>query len=170
MDSDTLLCCLKIVLEKTAVKKWIVVPRDYTRLVDFSQLPLALVVNCSDSNTRGSHWIGFYVYRVKNLIYGDYFDSYNNPLSKYNIVPPFIIRDSSSKVLQSYTSSVCALYVLMYFYWKSRGNSIKLIEFRFTRNLDSNDCKIRYLYKTLIKVNRKKSKTLSCCARFVNKL
>jgi len=171
MDSETLHCCLKLLIPKKLKTRYLVIARDQLPLVDYSKLPLALIVNCSDSNSRGSHWISFYVYRVKHSLYGDYFDSYSNPLSKYNITTPFRIIQTSTKVLQSNDSIVCGLYALFYLYWRCRGQNIRNIENRFSIDLSRNDTKIRNYYKILVRLKQQKtSHQLSCCSRLVNKL
>jgi len=116
MDSDTLNCCLKYLLSNTVVENFHVIARDQLNLFSFSKLPLALIVNCSNSNSRGSHWVAFYVYRFGIELVGDFFDSYNNSLSKYNIIPPLRILKSSKTVLQSPRSVVCGLYALFFIY------------------------------------------------------
>jgi len=172
MDSQTLTCCLGYLLTHSLVKKYKVLARDQLSLINFTNLPLALIVNCSDSNSKGSHWISFYIYKIGYEIVGDYFDSYNNLLSRYNIIPPFSIRHHSSKVLQSSNSIVCGLYALFFIYVRSRGKSLKYFESRFGLNLLNNDKKIRFYYKFLsrLKTGKRNKKKLICCTRLVNNL
>jgi len=160
----------KGLLANSPIKKFKVLARDHLQSVNLSKLPLALIVNCSDSNTSGSHWISFYVFLKDSRIVAEYFDSYNNPLSNYKINPPFYVKNSNSKVLQSSSSVVCGLYSLFFLYWKSRGRSIKSIESRFSSNLEGNDFKIKYYYRLIVNFKTKDTTKLRCCTRLVNRL
>jgi len=169
MDSETLKCCLRFLFRKAPHIQHQVIARDQLFSIDYSKLPLAVIVNCSDSNTRGSHWISFYVYRVGSRLVGDYFDSYSNPLSKYIIFPPFSIKEYNRRVLQSNNSVVCGLYALFYLYWRSQGKSVEAIESKFTYNLKQNDFRIKRYYTALIRSAKGKTLPhLTCCTRLVN--
>ncbi len=61
-----------------------VIARDEIRFINYTQLPIAVVVNTDVKTGIGIHWCGLVVYKKSTgERVGKFFDSYNNPISKY---------------------------------------------------------------------------------------
>lgn len=113
----------------------------------------ALVVNTDPHTKKGTHWIAIYLDHLGDL---EYFDS----LGQRPLVPEhlaFIKRNSkhyfyNTRPLQSYNSTVCGHYCLVYLYFRSHGYSMKDFLSIFTYDVNKNDRQVlklfRYLYES----------------------
>jgi hypothetical protein len=172
MESDTLACCLKIILQNTKVKNSYVVARNELSLVDLKRLPVFVISNTQDIDKRGEHWISIFFYKKHGVVVAETFDSYgNNVEEKYHLKLPCKIVNKSSKVLQNCNSALCGVWCLMYIYYRSRQRSLAAFESRFSYNLERNDNIVRQFYNRFKVLKRyKRYPLLSCCTRNVNKL
>lgn len=99
--------------------------------------PYALVINLSNSNEKGSHWVG--VYFDKKPKYDEYFDSYGlgPPKQIERLLGKYYLYNN--KQIQNYFSSTCGQHTVYYIFRKSLGDTMQNILDRFSRNLKEND-------------------------------
>jgi hypothetical protein len=170
MDTDTLFCCLSLVSRGTNVKSVSVVPRDKIFTANFKDLPVLVAVNTDLSTDPGRHWILFYVYKTKQIICADYFDSYGLPYTDYKISFPYSTANFNNIPLQSNESDVCALHVIYFAYKRSRGVSLKDVIRKYSASRKLNDDCVRSFYHRLKLVKRNSNRSQQiCCTRLANK-
>lgn len=119
------------------------------------QKPCAIIINTDPAHKRGEHWVAVYFDVLNNA---EYFDSYGFEPYIPNIVSFLQVNslkwDYNRKLFQSYTSSVCGMFCLLYLYFKCRGSSLKYIQNMFTDNLELNDFKVcSFINKTFAYTN-----------------
>lgn len=168
MDSDQITCCLSYLLRYSKFKKIYVIARDELKFVNLSLLPVAIVINTDISTGPGIHWCGFNVFRHNGQIVARFFDSYNNLPEKYLFKPTFKIIETSSKTLQSSSTSNCGIWVIAWLHAQSRGLTTRQFQSKYSNNLVQNDISILKHYKKIIKPSSLNS--LSCCPRCINNL
>lgn len=99
--------------------------------------PYALIANTDNHDKPGTHWIAVYLTNNGNAIY---FDSYGLPPIVHQHHQRVTMNSRNykwnTKRLQSFNSSVCGQYCVMFLHYMSRGYSLE----KFC-NLFSNDCK-----------------------------
>lgn len=126
---------------------------------------------------KGKYWTAAYVYNVASS-FGpvvDFFCSYANDPSVYNIKFPFPIKNINVKVVQPTTSETCGLFTLYVLCFRSRGVSFSAIVDRFTASgLERNDYIVKQFYKNVkkLKINPLDIARLDnqkCCTRLCNK-
>lgn len=88
----------------------------------YVQLPFYLISNLDPDFKPGSHWVAIYI-DVNGI--GEYFDSYGRKPEGYHKM--FLDRNTkrwfyNHQQLQSYLSSVCGKYCLVYLYLKIKIN------------------------------------------------
>ena len=122
------------------------------------KLPLLTANKCYICNTDisskpGKHWIAIYIENNK----GEYFDSYGlPPLKEFEL---FLSNNTSKwefndKQLQSFDSSVCGEYCVVYLMLRCRGVSLKNFGAMFSHDLEKNNKLISKL-PTLVVDNTK---------------
>lgn len=110
------------------------------RMPVFVQLPIYLISNLDPDYKPGSHWVAIYI-DINGV--GEYFDSYGRKPEGYHKM--FLKRNTKKwsynhNQLQSYFSSVCGKYCLVYLYFKMKN--VKMVDFVnkfFSVNTISND-------------------------------
>jgi hypothetical protein len=135
MDTDTLLCCLKLITRGTTVHNVNVIARDQFDRVDLSIFPIALIVNSDRAIEKGTYSISLFMYIKHSQVKTDYWDSYGNPFSKYKMKFPFLVTEKTAKVLQHPNSDVCGLHALFFLYNRSLGLSLKEIKEEYSDSL-----------------------------------
>lgn len=114
--------------------------------------PFAMIANTDNHNQSGTHWIAMYL--VKNG-YGVYLDSFGQPpmirhhhhrlrLNSKNFV-------WNKKSLQSFNSTVCGHYCLMFLHYMCRGYSLQSFCDLFADNYFANDNIVRKFQKKIMK-------------------
>lgn len=111
-------------------------------------LPAAFVVNLSNHNSRGSHWIAIYIDQLKRA---DYFDSFGLPPTQKDILN-FLQKHSKSmtynkKQIQHIISNKCGKYVTLFVLCKLYGKNVNEVFERFSLNLAVNEIIIDNLLK-----------------------
>lgn len=171
MESDSLACCMRMILQHTNVNSSYVIAKNEFSLIDFKNLPIFVISNTMNRDSPGEHWFCVNFYRSRGELVAEAFDSYGNDIvEKYNVKLPCRIVRQSSITAQSNNSLLCGVYCLVYIYYKSRHRSLRAIESRFTNNLERNDDMVRRFYRRFKLLKRKSSALLSCCTRKMNKL
>lgn len=114
--------------------------------------PYALIVNTDNHDKPGLHWVAVYLNNYGEAIY---FDSYG--------VPPLVnshhqrIRKNAKKYswntkrLQSFNSTVCGQYCVMFLYYMSHGYSLENFCNLFSDNYKYNDNLARKFYGKISK-------------------
>jgi len=147
MDSYTLFCNLKKILESTRIKKAYVIAADEMNIVDLTSLPLVICQNDQKKQENGSHWVCFYVYEQNARTVADFWDSLGKSPQDYGLTTPFRIVNRNTYKLQCDKSESCALFCI-YFLWKRcKGNSFEKIHSSFSSSCKANDKKVYSFYK-----------------------
>ena len=111
-------------------------------------LPAAFIINLSEHDSLGSHWVGLYIDRNHEA---EYFDSFGFPPIQ-NHIQHFIRKYSrnltfNSKQLQHIVSNKCGKYVILFILCKMYGKSpIEVFE-KFSSNLIVNEIVIESQFK-----------------------
>ena len=110
--------------------------------------PSCMVINTDKSNEPGEHWLAVYYDKDGNC---DFFDSYGNSPSKFNLKKYFettsISINYNNKKIQGFFSDYCGHYCLIFLYLRCRGKSLESIENLFNNSSDTNDNLIKKLIK-----------------------
>lgn len=120
------------------------------RMPMFVQLPVFIISNLDPDFKPGSHWIAIYI-DVNGV--GEYFDSFGRKPEGYH--KKFLKRNAKKwfynhQELQSYLTSVCGKYCLVYLYLKTKN--VKMHDFInvFSAvNRISNDVTICHMFRIL---------------------
>lgn len=116
----------------------------------FVQLPVYLISNLDPNFKPGSHWVAIYI-DVNGI--GEYFDSFGRKPQGYHKM--FLDRNTKKwfynhNQLQSYLSSVCGKYCLVYLYLKMKN--VKMHDFLnvFSNvNMMQNDITICHMFSLI---------------------
>jgi len=138
-----------------------IVSQDKTVMMGFQgirsadQLPKTLqsdqsmIINTSDSDEPGVHWIALYQNTPATL---EMFDSSGNPPEFFHLqhkLPHSERIISNRKKLQG-NSDVCGVYCLYYLFYKSRGHpTSKIVSELFSKDWNQNDLQLIDSIKTL---------------------
>lgn len=143
------------------------------RLPNSLSTPCALVINTDPDTRPGSHWVAVFIDKYKN---GEYFDSYGFPPlveSHTKFLTTSCKKWIHNKTgLQSYNTTVCGQYCLLFLYFKVHGRSMREFLKIFPGPPLMNDKIIVKVFNKLFKgVGRKKlpayPKVQGCsCRRF----
>lgn len=111
--------------------------------------PFSMISNLDPDTKPGSHWVTI---SINENGVGEYFDSYGRKPSGHHKM--FLTRNTkrwfyNNIKLQSYLTSVCGEYCLVYLYFKHKG--IPMLEFlkRFIDDSLCNDLLIREMFKCI---------------------
>jgi hypothetical protein len=120
------------------------------------------IVNIDPSTKPGSHWVAFFFHSPLNCL--EFFDSYGNPPSVFHFT--FTNLDSSphkprlvynSLALQSFTTTVCGQYCILFCYFRSMlsssasaFNSTISALAKLAPSKPARDVKIRFLVNHLL--------------------
>jgi len=171
MDEETLQVYLDRIRINCIVKFSKVIALNEIHKVDFSNFPISLIVNTDKRGSPGKHWFALYIYKVKDEVRTDYFDSYGNPFSKYKMKYPYTISTSNYLQVQGNRSSVCGEHALFFLYYRSRGLSLSHIIKKFSRVTKINDNMVKLFVSLLHKPFVLRGKcTQICCSRKINSL
>lgn len=120
--------------------------KDELMMVADNKNPRIYIVNNSDSNFPGTHWISLFVNNSRVADCNYFFDSLGNtPLPDFDI---FLISHGANKYqyslsrIQSLKSDTCGLYCLFFAYFSCRGYNLKEILNMFKED--------NYLYNELL--------------------
>jgi len=102
--------------------------------------PAMIIQNCDPIGKPGSHWIAYVAYENGTC---EYFDSYGNPVYKYNVQVPGKIVNENCRVLQSATSETCGEFCLYFIYHRAIGISYNKIINKFSSRSAVNDRKVK---------------------------
>lgn len=110
----------------------------------------ALVVNTDPHTKSGTHWIAIFLDANGKM---EYMDSFGQP----PLIPDhikFIRRNSccyryNVQPLQSYGTSVCGQYCLVYLYLRSHGYAMKDFTTLFSEDVNKNDLIVDKIFKRL---------------------
>lgn len=121
--------------------------------------PCAIVINTDPDTKPGSHWIAIFIDKFKN---GEFFDSYGFPpqveFHKQFLNSACRKWTHNPMSLQSYNTTVCGQYCLVFLYFKARGKSLSDFLKKFSSDSHRNDKIVTQIYYRLFKsVNLKKS-------------
>lgn len=109
--------------------------------------PCCFIVNTHKSNQPGEHWLAIYVDHEKNL---EFFDSYGNSPERFDLLDYcFSISNKVSwntQQVQSYSSTYCGYYAVLYLIYKCNNFSLKDFLRNFSNNPFTND---RFLNKLI---------------------
>ena len=169
MVSETLFCCLKLILKNTIVKRMYVIAADELSIINYANSPCAIILNSSNrSNPPGKHWLSLFVYKQKSKIKAIFWDSYMQPFYVYNFKFPFPVESIIAAPIQSYFSDVCGLHALYFLFYIARGKGAREILKHFTNNSKLNDKKVVSFYKAMTQPHSKRRGQI-CCNRLRNK-
>ena len=155
MDANTLEHAMKFLIQRDSyVSKpnVYVIANGELHLINYSKIPIAVICNTSDRRSGGEHWLLFMIIRPLEIIY---FDSFAEPLCKYNLdLPNLFVK---SKIIanpcqvQPLESTTCGLFTLYVFYHIIKGRLfIDVIDNDFsTCNLKYNDTLVISFYNSL---------------------
>lgn len=121
--------------------------------------PAAIVANTDDHKHPGRHWVAMYLDTKGHCIY---FDSYGEPPLVSNHFMR-IKKNSTShswnvKQLQSYGSTVCGHYCIMFLYYMMYGYSLEKFCKLFSDNHTHNDRIVSRFYKRISGIKQKNKK------------
>lgn len=122
------------------------------RLPNSLPTPCGLIVNTDPDYKAGSHWIGIYIDKFRT---GEYFDSFGFPPNVDSHLK--FLRSScrkwsyNTKGLQSYDSTVCGQYCLLFLYFRAKGFSMSEFLALFSNDSEKNDSLVRKMFKELFK-------------------
>lgn len=126
------------------------IARDEIYKVCFNNLPIILNLNTGFKDSKGKHWLCFYIYKCLDTITCDYFDSFGETLSQYVLGDfPVPVRNCNSRQLQSNVSSFCGHYCLLFSYFRLNNfpfSFSKLHDF-LTNRPSENDKIVKRFYK-----------------------
>lgn len=120
------------------------------RMPMFVQLPVYIISNLDPDFKPGSHWIAIYI-DVNGV--GEYFDSFGRKPEGYHKM--FLIRNAKKwycnhQQLQSYLTSVCGKYCLVYLYLKTKNVKFNdFINVFSTVNSLGNDVTISQMFRII---------------------
>jgi hypothetical protein len=144
------------------------------KLLDFEipSLPCGLVVNFDPGNKPGSHWIGLYFDRNKNV---EYFDTYARPININKNIYKFIQTNGKKSVkyligssVQDDTSSVCGHYTILFLLCRAKKISFACFVNTFNDQTDSGeyDSVVKKIVNELISVSKTVSPQAVCITCF----
>jgi len=140
--------------------KGFVIAADEMDRVEFSQYPICIIQNNQGRRLFGEHWICYWIPR-ENVV--EYFDSFANPISMYNVQPPpGEILISNHRVLQSDKNCFCGHFCLYFLYLRSKCNSFNCAMCKFVSSKRINDKRVSQFY-LYIKQMYKLCKHLCMC-------
>jgi len=108
--------------------------------LSITSYPAMIIQNCDPVGQPGSHWIAYVAYEDGTC---EYFDSYGNPVGKYNVQVPGKIVDENCRVLQSAKSETCGEFCLYFLYHRAIGISYRSILKRMSCIPSVNDRKVK---------------------------
>lgn len=113
------------------------------------EAPVYIITNLDPDTKQGSHWVAINI-DVNGI--GQYFDSYGRPPTSQHKL--FLFRNTrkwfyNNKLLQSYYTSVCGQYCLMYLYFKYKGMSMHEFLEGFSNNTLYNDVLINSMFNAI---------------------
>ena len=112
---------------------------DRLPILDHS-IPSCYVANCSNADTKGSHWVAFYQDQPAVI---EIFDSYEKPLNFHSAHLAAFTRGLKEvwqvQTLQQPMSTVCGHYCLYFLYNRCCGQSYEQLIQSFTKNAFIND-------------------------------
>lgn len=121
--------------------------------------PCGIVVNFDPSNKPGSHWIGLYFDRLKNV---EYFDTYARPINTNKGIYNFIQSNGNKTVkyligssVQDDMSSVCGHYTILFLLCRAKKISFSCFVNTFSDQSDSGeyDSVVKNIVNELISVS-----------------
>ena len=124
--------------------------------------PYALIINTDNHDRPGVHWVAVYLNKNGHAIF---FDSYGMPPSVSHHHQR--IRKNSTrfgwntKRLQSFNSTVCGQYCVMFLYFMSHGYTLDHFYNLFSNNYKLNDNFVRQFFKKISNnriINKKKKR------------
>lgn len=140
---------IKKILDATLTVNFLgVFPKDMlpsARTLSHSKYPLCYVVNTAPSTSSGEHWVAYYLTSPSSI---EFFDSYGEPPSTYSLDFHHSVTNYNSRRLQSFSSTVCGHYCIMYLISRSRRLSLGNFLSHFSSNYSDNDRKVGSFIKT----------------------
>lgn len=154
MDNEELEHLLQVIVKNN--KNICVIARDEIDKIYNIKLPAFVSLCTSDSTEKFGHWLLFYIFVFNNEVSAYYFDSFGEPLHRYNITFPFRIVKYNRRALQHDSSDFCGKYVLLVSYYLTRLYSFETVLNLFSSNRLENDNIVERFYKLLSKFNQKR--------------
>lgn len=110
-------------------------------------LPSSIIINLDTSDQQGSHWVCIHIDAQEKA---EYFDSYGFPPANPSFIK-YMQKNSkmwtyNTRSQQSYFSSVCGHYCIVYLYIRSQHYTLHDFLGLFSIDRDNNDNIIKYLY------------------------
>lgn len=111
-------------------------------------VPAGFIINLSNHNSRGSHWVALYINEHREA---EYFDSFGFPPRQKEIIQ-FIKLNSRSlsfnnKQIQHISSNKCGKFVILFILTKMYRKNFEEILEKFSSNLGVNEIVIEDLFK-----------------------
>jgi hypothetical protein len=139
-----------------------------------SSFPCGFVVNFDTSSEPGSHWIGLFFDRFKNV---EYFDTYARPINTNKDIYNFIQKTGNKSIkyltgasIQDDTSSVCGHYTILYLLCRAKKISFQCFVNTFSDQSESGDYDsvVRKIVNELITIslNKKQNPNKTCITCF----
>jgi len=123
-----------------------VIAADEMHLVNFNSYPCCIIQNTKNHDHPGEHWIAYW---IPNKTSFEYFDSFGNTLTSYEVKqPPGRLVASNHRALQSNNSSVCGHFCIYFLYFRS-FNVFDCVIKRFSRITSINDKIVLHFYRML---------------------
>ena len=112
--------------------------------------PSCLIINNQSSEKQGEHWLAIFFNKKKEAIF---FDSFGLSPVNYNL-DTFLIKFSKkytfdNKKIQSFFSTYCGYYCILFLLLISRGKTLKYFQNQF-QNVFKNDNMIKKFIKKYI--------------------
>lgn len=135
------------------------------KLTDFviPSFPCGIVVNFDPAKKPGSHWIGLYFDRFKNV---EYFDTYARPINTNKNIFKFIQQNGNKAVkyltgssVQDDSSSVCGHYTILFLLCRAKKISFSCFVNTFSDQSDNGeyDSVVKKIVNELISVSVNKT-------------
>ena len=142
-------CVLGRLLATNGSTRWLgVFARDQVPDLVTLPRPFALVFNTHPSDRPGEHWLAIYGPRKGRV---ELFDSFGLPLSFYGLESLDLAHHRYS--LQSYSSSLCGHYCILYIYSRSHGISLSNIVHSLLEHRSIDSFVLDYVRNLRIKCN-----------------
>lgn len=127
----------------------VTVAKDKLGEIPVHKTPLIVNCNTGNSNTKGEHWVWFFIRYINGELVADYMDSYGKDATFYGISFPFQIINSNNRQIQAFDSDKCGHYCLAFTHYRICQFPFKKICSLFSLDHQANDQKVTRLYEKL---------------------
>jgi len=179
LDTTTIENILACILGETEATRFYVIANDEMNKVDFKgSFPFVIIQNTDFSTESGTHWVCYYVQKRRfkatgsPIVHWDFFDSYGNEPSFYNLNVPedSVMSNFNRIVMQSDTSTLCGHFCIHYAYHRAIGLSFETYIEKFgSGGIARAERRVRQFSHTLAfrpcKDKREPKAIQSCCRK-----